>query len=150
MTSTTLRRLFLASAFASALLLAAHPASAQGKGTEEGEWRYWGGDEGSTRYSPLDQINAENAGKLEVAWRWYAANYGPEPDYIYRGTPIKVGDRLYAVAGQRRTAVSIDPATGETLWMWREGTTHGGRRPPARTTGRGWPTPRSTAGARSS
>ena len=30
------------------------------------------------------------------------------------------GDRLYAVAGQRRTAVSIDPATGETLWMWRE------------------------------
>ena len=95
------------------------PASAQRKGTENGEWRYWGGDEGSSRYSPADQINAANAGKLEVAWRWYAANYGPEPDFIYRGTPIKVGEKLYVVAGQRRAVVAIDPATGETLWMWR-------------------------------
>jgi quinoprotein glucose dehydrogenase len=96
------------------------PAGAdQRRGTENGEWRYWGGDEGSSRYSPLDQIDATNAGRLEVAWRWYAANYGPEPDFIYRGTPIKVGDRLYALAGQRRAVVAIDPATGETLWMWR-------------------------------
>ena len=84
------------------------PASAQRRGTENGEWRYWGADEGSSRYSPLDQINEGNAGKLEVAWRWYAANYGPAPDFIYRATPIKVGQRLYTVAGQRRTAVSID------------------------------------------
>ena len=96
------------------------PVSAQRRGTENGEWRYWGGDEGSSRYSPLDQINEGNAGKLEVAWRWYAANYGPQPDFIYRATPIKVGNRLYTVAGQRRTVVSIDPATGETIWTWRE------------------------------
>ena len=32
---------------------------AQGlSGTENGEWRYLGGDAGNTRYSPLDQINA--------------------------------------------------------------------------------------------
>jgi quinoprotein glucose dehydrogenase len=109
----------LAAGLAAATLLGAPPASAQRKGTENGEWRYWGADEGSSRYSPLAQVNAENAGKLEVAWRWYAANYGPEPDFIYRCTPIKVGNRLYAVAGQRRTVVAIDPATGETLWMWR-------------------------------
>jgi quinoprotein glucose dehydrogenase len=108
-----------AAALAVVALLAAASASAQHKGTENGEWRYWGGDEASSRYSPLDQIDAKNAGKLEVAWRWYAANYGPEPDFIYRCTPIKVGNRLYAVAGQRRTVVAIDPATGETLWMWR-------------------------------
>ena len=89
-------------------------------GTANGEWRYWGGDERSTRYSPLDQINAGNVGKLEVAWRWKAANYGPEVDHIYRATPLYVKGKLYTVAGQRRTAVSIDPATGETLWMWRE------------------------------
>jgi len=116
---TLLRPALLATALAAASALLPHPASAQGKGTEKGEWRYWGGDERSSRYSPLDQINAQNAGRLEVAWRWYAANYGPEPDFIYRGTPIKVGDRLYNVAGQRRTVVSLDPATGETLWMWR-------------------------------
>jgi quinoprotein glucose dehydrogenase len=93
---------------------------ANGRGTREGEWRYWGGDEGSTRYSPLDQINAANAAKLEIAWRWSAANFGPEVDYIYRATPIYVKGKLYTVAGQRRTAVCIDPATGETLWMYRE------------------------------
>ncbi|NNK62632.1 MAG: PQQ-binding-like beta-propeller repeat protein, partial [Gemmatimonadetes bacterium] len=88
-------------------------------GTEDGEWRYWGGDEGSSRYSPLDQIDGDNAMDLEIAWRWWGANYGPQVDYIYRGTPIKVGDRLYNVAGSRRAVVSIDPETGETLWMWR-------------------------------
>ena len=95
------------------------PAGAQLTGTENGEWRYWGGDEGSTRFSPLDQINADNVAELEVVWRWKAANYGPEPDFIYRATPLKIGDRLYTVAGQRRTVVSIDPETGESLWMWR-------------------------------
>ena len=44
-------------------------AAQSGAGTE---WRYWGGDAGSTRYSPLDQITAGNAGQLEVAWRWRA------------------------------------------------------------------------------
>ena len=88
-------------------------------GTANGEWRYWGGDERSSRYSPLDQINADNVEGLEVAWRWQAANYGPSVDYIYRATPIYVKGKLYTVAGKRRTVVCIDPATGETLWMWR-------------------------------
>ncbi len=97
----------------------AHPAVSQRTSTEDGEWRYWGGDEGSSRYSPLDQIDASNVANLEIAWRWKAANYGPEPDFIYRATPLKVGDKLFTVAGQRRAVVAIDPATGETLWMWR-------------------------------
>ncbi len=107
-------------AMAGVLLLGwSHPAQSQRKGTENGEWRYWGGDEGSSRYSPLDQVNAENVANLEVVWRWKAANYGPAPDFIYRATPLKVGDKLFTVAGQRRAVVAIDPATGETLWMWR-------------------------------
>ncbi|MGH8189286.1 MAG: hypothetical protein ACREUC_22205, partial [Steroidobacteraceae bacterium] len=86
------------------------------------EWAYWGGDAGSTRYSALDQINASNVGKLEVIWRWRAANFGPEPDSILRATPIYVNGKLYTVAGIRRTVVCIEPSTGETLWMWRENT----------------------------
>ena len=39
-------------------------------GTEDGEWRSYGGDIASTKYSPLAQINAENFGDLEIAWRW--------------------------------------------------------------------------------
>ena len=30
------------------------------QGARNGEWRTYGGDEGSTRYSPLDQINRDN------------------------------------------------------------------------------------------
>jgi quinoprotein glucose dehydrogenase len=94
------------------------PAVAQ-VGTENGEWRYWGGDERSTRYSPNDQIDSDNVIDLEVVWRWRAANYGPTPDFIYRATPLYVNGILYTVAGQRRAVVAINPATGETLWMWR-------------------------------
>ena len=99
-------------------LLCARMSGAQ-PGTENGEWRYWGGDERSARYSPLDQIHAGNVADLEIAWRWKADNYGPSPDFIYRATPIYVKGTLYTVAGQRRAVVAIDPATGETLWMWR-------------------------------
>ncbi|MCH8176429.1 MAG: hypothetical protein IIC59_14740, partial [Proteobacteria bacterium] len=46
-------------------------------GTENGEWRYLGGDAGHTRYSPLDQINASNFGELEEVWAWRSDNFGP-------------------------------------------------------------------------
>jgi len=88
-------------------------------GTANGEWHYWGGDEASTRYSPLAQIDRSNFKDLEIAWRWKGDNFGPEVDYILRATPLYVKGRLYSVAGQRRTVVAIDPKTGETLWMWR-------------------------------
>ncbi|MDP1569199.1 MAG: PQQ-binding-like beta-propeller repeat protein [Vicinamibacterales bacterium] len=94
------------------------PAEGSASGTVE--WTHWGGDERSSRYSPLDQVTAANFSQLEVAWRWKANNYGPEPDLIYRATPLYVNGKLYTVAGQRRTVVCIDPATGETLWMFRE------------------------------
>jgi glucose dehydrogenase len=112
-------RLFSPLVAAACLALSAPAQAGLHDGTANGEWRYWGGDEASSRYSPLDQINADNFEDLEVAWRWKADNYGPEVDYILRATPLYVKGRLYTVAGQRRTVVSIDPATGETLWMWR-------------------------------
>ena len=49
--------------------LVASPASAQ-HGATGGEWRSYAGDTGSTKYSPLDQITAENFGDLEVLWHW--------------------------------------------------------------------------------
>jgi glucose dehydrogenase len=56
-------------------------------GTANGEWRYYGGDAGSTKYSPLDQINAKNVKRLEIVWRWKAENFGPRPDYNWEVTP---------------------------------------------------------------
>ncbi|SVC95843.1 uncharacterized protein METZ01_LOCUS348697, partial [marine metagenome] len=45
-------------------------------GTENGEWRYLGGNVGHTRYSPLDQINRENFEDLEIAWIFHSDNFG--------------------------------------------------------------------------
>lgn len=98
---------------------AAVPVLAQERGNPYGEWRYWGADAWSTRYSPLDQIDSTNFARLQVAWIWRADNYGPD-EHLLRATPIYVKGRLYSVAGSRRTAVAIDPATGETLWIFRE------------------------------
>ena len=33
------------------------------------EWPTYSGDLAGTRYSPLDQISADNFGDLEIAWR---------------------------------------------------------------------------------
>ena len=52
------------------VLVVAGQMQAQYGAPTDGEWPTYGGDLGSTKYSPLDQINAENFGELEVAWRW--------------------------------------------------------------------------------
>jgi glucose dehydrogenase len=102
------------------LLAITVPGFAQNRGSPLGEWRYWGADAWSTRYSPLDQITGENFTKLQVAWVWRGDNYGPEPENLLRATPIYAKGKLYSVAGSRRTVVAIDPRTGETLWTFRE------------------------------
>ena len=99
----------------------ATPMEGQTRGTPDGEWHFWGADQWSTRYSPLDQIDASNFESLRTAWVWRGDNFSPEgPDPLLRATPIYVNGTLYSVAGSRRSVVAIDPATGETLWMWRE------------------------------
>jgi len=87
------------------------------RGNKPGEWRYWGGDAWSSRYSALDQINASNFNSLQVAWQWNAGAFGS--DEYYRTTPLYANGRLFTVATTRRVATAIDPENGETLWMWR-------------------------------
>jgi glucose dehydrogenase len=86
------------------------PLSAQ-SGAKNGEWRTYGGDLGNTRYSPLDQINAANFGKLQVAWRFSTANLGPRPEFNFEATPLMVGGVIYTVAGARRDVVRSTPPT---------------------------------------
>lgn len=104
---------------ASALLLALAGNLHAQQGATKGEWRYYGADQGNTKYSPLDQINARNVRELEIVWRWKADNFGPTPDYNWEVTPLMIGGVLYFTAGSRRDVVAVDAATGETLWMYR-------------------------------
>jgi quinoprotein glucose dehydrogenase len=96
-------------------------AAAQLTGLENGEWRYNVGDIGATRSNPhLTQINASNFADLEVAWIWRGDNFGPLLEPTSRSVPVYADGLLYTVAGVRRTVVAIDPATGETVWTFRE------------------------------
>ncbi len=99
------------------LLLTACCAQAAAPGTAAGQWHYLGGDAAHTRFSPADQINAENFQKLEEAWVWDGASFNAQSG---RATPSYINGILYTVAGPRRHVVAMDPATGETLWSYRE------------------------------
>ena len=102
-----------------------------------GEWRSYGGDLANTRYSPLDQITADNFGKLEVAWRFKADNLGPRPEFKLESTPLMVNGRLFSTAGTRRAVVALDAATGELLWMHSEHEGARGQAAPRQLSGRG-------------
>ena len=102
------------------------PAHAQ-HGATGGEWPTYGGDLGSTKYSPLDQIDAANFDDLEIAWRWQSADGALDLDALrekqptvsprnFKATPLMVGGVLYTTTAMHQVA-AIDAGTGETLWV---------------------------------
>jgi quinoprotein glucose dehydrogenase len=102
-----------------------------------GEWRTYGADLASTRYSPLDQINASNFSTLEIAWRLKTDSLGPRPDFLYAATPLMVNGVVYTTAGTRRAVVALNAGTGEMLWMHSEDEGQRGENAPRRGAGRG-------------
>ena len=119
------------------LLVAGSTSLAGQSGAKNGEWRSYAADTGSTRYSPLDQINASNFNNLEVAWRFKADNLGPRPEFQYEGTPLMANGVLYTTAGSRRAVVALNPATGEQVWMHSEQEGPRGAAAPRQLSGRG-------------
>ena len=89
------------------------------QGARNGEWRAYGGDEGSTRYSPLDQINRDNIKNMRVAWVWKSDSLLPNAQPRSETTPIMVNGVLYFTMDQRRYVIAANAGTGETLWMYR-------------------------------
>ncbi len=83
------------------------------------EWRYYAADQASTRYAPLDQINADNFSDLEIAWRFKPDALGSRREYQFEATPLLIKGRLFLTAGARRDCIALDAASGELLWMHR-------------------------------
>jgi quinoprotein glucose dehydrogenase len=102
-----------------ALLVGVATVSMRGQtpAAKVGEWPTYGGDLASTRYSPLDQINATNFSKLQLAFRFRTESLGPRPEFQFQSTPLMVNGRLFTTAGTRRAAVALSATTGEMLWM---------------------------------
>ncbi len=119
------------------IVACAAPALFAQTGAKDGEWRTYGGDLGNTRYSPLDQINASNFGKLQIAWRFNTASLGPTPEFNLEATPLMARGVVYSVVGSRRDVVALDSANGELLWIHREDEGRRGQAAPRRLSGRG-------------
>jgi quinoprotein glucose dehydrogenase len=88
-----------------------------------GDWRYYGGDAGSNKYSTLDQITAENVGKAKVAWTWESPDIPLQTanralgSFAYETTPLAVGGTLYSTSSLAQVT-AIDGATGKQLWVF--------------------------------
>ena len=85
---------------------------------ERGEWATYNADVKGSRYMPLDQVNASNFSRLEIAWHLKTDNLGPRPEYKLEGTPLMVKGVLYATGGTRRSVVAVDAKTGELKWIY--------------------------------
>ncbi|MEE2636782.1 MAG: pyrroloquinoline quinone-dependent dehydrogenase [Acidobacteriota bacterium] len=110
------------------VLIAFFPNAAGAQyGAVNGEWRSYGADLGSTKYSPLEQIDATNFDDLRVAWRWASPDGALDLDTLreqdrrlsirmFQATPLMVGGVLYISTALHQVA-AVDAATGETIWV---------------------------------
>jgi quinoprotein glucose dehydrogenase len=104
--------------------LLAWPATARAQhGAPAGQWPTYGGDPGSTKYSALDEIDAGNVSRVEVAWQWASPDntiVAREPTAMpgpFKATPIMVDGVLY-VRTSLSLVAAVDAATGRELWTF--------------------------------
>ncbi|GGD65524.1 outer membrane protein assembly factor BamB family protein [Croceicoccus mobilis] len=107
---------------AAGLALFAMPALAQ----DGGEWAHFAGDIGATKYSPLDQINAETIDRLKVVWRAPATDpalLAEQPDLRlsnnWRNAPLVVNGVMY-LSNQAGQVEARDPGSGAVLWRQKD------------------------------
>lgn len=99
------------SAFAHSLCLG------QGAGKE---WRVYGGDKASTRYSPLRQINRSNVAKLQVAWTFRTGDKVENPPSTMECSPIVVDGVMYVTSASVKV-FAVNVVTCEEIWRFDPG-----------------------------
>ncbi|MBB2671190.1 UNVERIFIED_ORG: quinoprotein glucose dehydrogenase [Rhizobium esperanzae] len=91
-----------------------------GGSVPDGEWHQYGRTPFGQRYSPLDQITAENVSTLKEAWRYQTGDVKRPEDIsetTYQVTPLKVKDTLY-LCTPHNWAIALDAKTGKEKWKY--------------------------------
>ena len=105
------------------LAFASSPPTLAQSSDPVGEWRAFGNDPTNTKYSPLDQITAENFTELEIAWRWTSIStdvIASRPEIVpaqFKTTPLMIGGLVYASTALGQVA-AVDAGTGELVWSY--------------------------------
>jgi len=87
------------------------------------EWQSYGGDPGSSKYSPLDQIHAGNVDQLAVAWVWESPDNAlvvtdrKRTTFGFKSTPIMVDGTLFVSTSLGQVA-ALDGASGAAKWVF--------------------------------
>ncbi len=77
-----------------------------------GDWLSHGRDSGEQRFSPLDQISAENVARLGLAW-----SYATGTRRGLEATPLVVDGVMYT-SGAWSKVYAIDARTGKKIWSY--------------------------------
>ena len=100
------------------------------------DWPHYGGDEGGSHYSPLDQINRDNVGKLQLAWVFQTGELAQHPDKkaiaSLNTTPLLLPEpagRSLVFCTAFNRIIALDPATGTERWTYDPGVDQGPRQP---------------------
>ncbi|CCD97230.1 Quinoprotein ethanol dehydrogenase [Bradyrhizobium sp. ORS 375] len=81
---------------------------------EPGAWAMAGHDYGNTRFSPLKEINTENAGKLSLVYSFSLASLRSN-----EASPIVIGNTLYvSTSWGPKYVYALDAATGARKWTY--------------------------------
>jgi quinoprotein glucose dehydrogenase len=82
-----------------------------------GEWPCYSRDPGGTRYSPLDEINAQNVASLKRAWTFRSGDIAEGGAHYAECTPLMVDGTVYVITPFSRL-IAIDATTGKELWRF--------------------------------
>jgi alcohol dehydrogenase (cytochrome c) len=83
-------------------------------GKEPANWLTYSRDYTGQRYSPLDQINTQNVGKLRMAWMRQANELD-----AFETSPIVV-DGIMFISAPPNVVEALDASTGRSLWSYRK------------------------------
>jgi quinoprotein glucose dehydrogenase len=111
-----------ASIFAALCLVAATTPLAAGEAPGiAGNWPFYAGDAGGSRYSSLDQINTANVSELKPAWEIHTGDVsdgtGGRPKSEFETTPIVVAGTMFLTTPFNRV-LALDPETGQQKWSF--------------------------------
>jgi len=85
------------------------------------DWSSFHGQLNAQKYSPLDQITADNVGDLEKVWEYHTGDVadgsGDTPATVWSATPVFVNDTMYIGTPFGRL-IALDPGTGEEKWSF--------------------------------
>lgn len=81
--------------------------------SDPNQWAFPGGDYNNWRYTELNQINTQNAHKLQAAWTFSTGVLRG-----HEGGPLVIGDTLYIHAAFPNNVFAIDLNTLEILWEY--------------------------------